>query len=228
MIGVTGASGHLGSALMDLIPDAYPIGRTMPDVHFTGLIHAAAPDYRDNEAVLDFVQFNQQVLKYLYSTKLQRVVTLGSWWQQAEGNCQDLLYTRLKDNQRTMFPGVHVVPFSIYGDEARQGRGFIPQLIQSIQTGQSLVGLSEQSRDFIHVKDVATACLLGLDSHRGVYMAGWGKSSSPKDIAARYGLKAPEWIEHPNAEPVFSLERLPGWEPKIGLHDHIYNSLLGR
>lgn len=228
MIGVTGASGHLGQALMDLIPDAYPIGRTMPDVELTGLIHAAAPNYRDEETVIRFEEFNQEIHKYLTESKLRRIVIVGSWWQISEGNCREVLYTKLKDQQKRMFSGVHIIPYSIYGDEARQGRGIIPEIIQAIQTGEPLIGLSKQPRDFIHVKDVAAACLIGLDSPRGVYSAGWNKSSSPSDIAARYGLEVPEFVGYPDANLVYPLERLPNWEPKIRLHEHIYNSLLGR
>jgi len=228
MIGVTGASGHLGQALMDLIPDAYPIGRTMPDVELTGLIHAAAPNYRDEDTVIQFEEFNQEIQKYLTESKLQRIVIVGSWWQISEGNCREILYTKLKEQQTRMFSGVHLIPYSIYGDEPRVGRGIIPQIIQCIKTGKPLIGLSKEPRDFIHVKDVAAACLIALDSPRGVYMAGWGKSSSPLDIAAKYGLKVPEFVGYPDAELVYPLERLPSWEPKIRLHDHIYNSLLGR
>jgi nucleoside-diphosphate-sugar epimerase len=228
MIGVTGASGHLGQALMDLIPDAYPIGRTMPDIELTGLIHAAAPNYRDDSTVIQFEEFNQEIQKYLTESKLQRIVIVGSWWQISEGNCREVLYTKLKERQTRMFSAVHIIPYSIYGDGARVGRGIIPQIIQSIKTGEPLIGLSKEPRDFIHVKDVAAACLVALDSPRGVYMAGWGKSSSPLDIAARYGLKVPEFVGYPDAELVYPLERLPEWEPKIRLHEHIHNALLGR
>jgi hypothetical protein len=42
MIGVTGASGALGKALLRRFPGALPIGRVMPSVPVNLLIHAAA------------------------------------------------------------------------------------------------------------------------------------------------------------------------------------------
>jgi hypothetical protein len=209
---------------MDLLPDAYPIGRTMPDVQLTGLIHAAAPNYRDEEAVVRFHEFNQQIHGYLAESRLRRIVIVGSWWQTATGNCRNMLYTKLKDHQRRMFPGTHILPYSIFGDEARAGRGFIPQLIQAIQDRKPLQGLSDQPRDFIHVTDVARACIIGLDSPRGTYMAGWGETSSPRDIAAKYGLKAPQWVEYPDAAPTYLMKPVPAWKPLIKLHPHIQAS----
>lgn len=229
MIGVTGASGHLGQAIMDLLPDAYPIGRTMPDVQLSGLIHAAAPNYKDEEAVVKFHEFNQQIHEYLIEARLRRIVVVGSWWQIATGSCRDLLYTKLKDHQKRMFPAVHIMPYSIYGDEARAGRGFIPQLIEAIREGKQLQGLSDQRRDFIHVSDVARACIIGLDAPRGTYMAGWGETSSPRVIAAKYGLTAPEWVEYPDAAPAHLVNPIPAWKPLVKLHEHIrYASGLGR
>jgi hypothetical protein len=198
----------------------------MPDVPLSGLIHAAAPDYRDEDAVVRFHEFNQQIHGYLADSRLRRIVVVGSWWQTATGNCKDLLYTKLKDHQRRMFYGTHILPYSIYGDGARTGRGFIPQLIDAINGGRQLEGLSDQPRDFIHVTDVARACIIGLDAPRGVYMAGWGKTSSPREIALKYGLKAREWAESPEATPTYLTKPVPAWKPLIKLHDHIQASTI--
>jgi hypothetical protein len=196
----------------------------MPDMPLTGLIHAAAPNYQDEEEVVRFHSFNLDVHEYVTAYRLRRIVIVGSWWQSAIGNCKDLLYTQLKDHQRRMFSGVHVVPYSIYGEEARQGRGFIPQLIKALKERTTLTGLSNEPRDFIHVTDVARACVIGLDAPKGVYMAGWGKTSSPKQIAAEYGLQAPEWAEYPSAQPTYLTKPVPAWKPIIKLHDHIKES----
>lgn len=221
MIGVTGASGHLGQAILELLPDAHPIGYTMPDIPLTGLIHAAAPNFRDDDAVVRFHEFNQQLHAYLSHNRVRRTVIVGSWWQHAEGECRDLLYTKLKDHQRRMFPGVHVLPYSIYGDEARPGRGFIPQLIHTINTGQPLQGLSDGARDFIHVSDVARACIIALDAPWGTYIAATGQARSPRAIAADYGVTAPDYPEYPSAIPRYLARPVPAWQPLINLDAHI-------
>lgn len=220
-IGVTGATGHLGQAILNLLPDAQPIGHSMPEVPLTGLIHAAAPNFRDDDAVVRFHDFNQELHAYLAASRLRRVVIVGSWWQHAEGDCRDLLYTRLKDHQRRMFPGVHVLPYSIYGDEARPGRGFIPQLINTINTGEPLQGLSNETRDFIHVSDVARACIIALDAPRGTYAAATGHTASPRQIATRYGITGPDYVEYPSATPRYLARPVPAWQPLINLHAHI-------
>lgn len=229
MIGVTGASGHLGQALLALLPDAYPIGRTLPDIPLAGIIHAAAPDYRDDEAVILFHDFNIALQQYIHHNHIRRVVIVGSWWQFAEGEARQLLYTLMKDHQRRMFPGTHVIPYSIYGDEARPGRGFIPQLIHAINGSHSLTGLSDQPRDFIHVTDVARACVIALDVPRGTYTAATLRSETPRQIAARYGITAPDYTEHPTATPRYPVPQVPAWRPLITTDDHIRHACrLGR
>lgn len=221
MIGVTGASGHLGQVLMKMIPDAYPIGRVVPDFPLTGLIHAAAPNHRDATNVIQFDEFNADLHDYLSRFDVTRCVVVGSWWQDADGECRKLLYTALKDNQRKLFAATHVVPFSIYGDDARTGRGFIPQLIKALRENAPLVGLSDQPRDFIHVTDVARACIAALDIPHGVYLAATFKPVSPRQLAERYGISAPDYVEFPSALPNYNAEPVPGWEPLIDVDDHI-------
>lgn len=221
MIGVTGASGHLGQALMCLLPEAYPIGRTMPDIPLTGLIHAAAPDYRDNEAVVRFHDFNILIDDYVTKSRIRRFVIVGSWWQHAQGNCKELLYTKMKDHQRRMFNGTHVLPYSIYGDESRPGRGFIPQLIQAIRGETNLKGLSGEQRDFIHVTDVARACIIALDAPKGIYIAGTRDTVSPRELAGEYEIDAPDYKEYPSAAPVYLARSVPAWEPLVNLRQHI-------
>lgn len=221
MIGVTGATGHLGQAIMSLLPDAHPIGRNMPDVPLTGLIHAAAPDYRDDEQVTLFHDFNVQLLGYLEANRLRRIVVVGSWWQHAQGNCKHLLYTQMKDHQQRMFTGTHVLPYSIYGDEARAGRGFVPQLIAAIRGESQLAGLSNEPRDFIHVSDVARACIVALDAPRGVYIAGTGHVQTPRELAALYGLSGPDYQEWPSAIPAHVARPVPAWQPIVDLDAHV-------
>lgn len=219
MIAVTGASGHLGSRLIEIIPDAVPIRRTFPKHRVNGIIHCAAPSFKDDEKVHEFYGFNEELRKYIDTYDVTHIVNIGSWWQYALGNCQQLSYTRLKKYQQHLFPdAVHLIPYSIYGDTVRDGRGFIPQLIAHLNRETQLKGLSTEPRDFIHVDDVAQAAIMGLVEKPGVYLAGTYAPVSPADIAHYYGITGlPPYREYPNALPVYDYNPLPGWEPETNL-----------
>lgn len=226
MIGITGATGHLGQALLELIPKAEPIGRTIPDHYYTVIIHAAAPDWRNDRAITLFDDFNYALAKHIQINRIPRVVNVGSWWQYATGECQTLQYTYLKHRQMRSLQWTgatitNVIPYSIYGDTPRPGRGFIPQLINSINTGSELAFLSEQERDFIHVTDVARACIYATEAPPGTYRAGTGILFTPKQLAHDYGLRSLSRAEYPSAEPRYIHEPVPGWSPRIHVLDHI-------
>ena len=222
MIGVTGASGHLGSVIVEMLPDAEPIGRTIPEHTFEAIIHTAAPDYRDDDAVLAFRDFNSTLERHIEQYPPDVLIVTGSWWQHGIGSCRDVLYTRLKDEQMRTFPqAVHLLPYSIYGDDPRPGRGFIPQLIRAIRGEITLTGLSDQPRDFIHVTDVALAHIRALDITRGVYNVCTGSPITPEDLAHRYGVQAPLLDEHPVAYPRYVAPTLPGWDPTVDVIAHI-------
>lgn len=222
MIGVTGASGHLGSVIVGMLTNPLPIGRIMPEQPVNGLIHCAAPDYRNESAVGEFTDYVMDVRDYVQRYDIRNVVIVGSWWQHAEGNCRTLLYTHLKDMQARLFSNrVHVIPYSIYGDDARPGRGFIPQLIRAMNSGPPLAGLSNEPRDFIHVTDVARACIAALAAPRGTYLAATRNPETPRQIAARYGVTAPDYAEHPSAYPTYGFPDVPSWAPQKALDAHI-------
>ena len=222
MIGVTGASGHLGSVLMEMLPDAEPIGRTMPDRKMDALIHAAAPSFRDTDAVLDFRSFNAEVKTYVDKYQPETVIVTGSWWQHAIGECRNFMYTLLKDEQKRIFDqAVHILPYSIYGEQARQGRGFIPQLILAARGDITLAGLSEQPRDFIHVTDVALAHIRALDAKPGTYTAGTQFVIRPMDLAELFGIGGSALDDHPHAEPQYLADPVPGWEPLMNVVDYL-------
>lgn len=222
MIGITGASGHLGSVILDMLPDAEPIGRTIADRQYEAIIHTAAPNYRDATAVLDFRDYNRALEDHIRRYPPDVLIVTGSWWQHASGNCRDLLYTMLKNEQtRTFREAIHVLPYSIYGDQARPGRGFIPQLIQAIRYGTPLMGVSPEPRDFIHVTDVALAHIRALDAPRGTYIAATGHVTTPEDLAAHYGITGPAYLEPFSATPHYLAPPVPGWDPTITVDQHI-------
>jgi len=222
VIGVTGASGHLGAEILRVLPSSVPIGRDIPDVRYEAIIHAAAPNFRDDGAVIRFRDFNRALEEHLDRRPPDCLVVTGSWWQHAEGSCRDLLYTRLKDEQVRTFPwAVHVLPYSIYGDEPRPGRGFVPQLIRAIRGEVVLAGLSDQPRDFIHVTDVALAHIRALDAPRGAYSVGTGVAFTPEDLAGSFGVSGPLLDEHPVAYPRYLCDPVPGWTPLVDVLGHI-------
>lgn len=222
MIGITGATGHLGSVITSMLPDAHPIGRTIPPRRFDAIIHTAAPNYRNDDDVMRFRAFNRALLDHIREYPPDALIITGSWWQHATGSCQDLTYTMLKNEQQALFPNaVHLIPFSIYGDEPRPGRGFIPQLIRTITTGQPLAGLSNQLRDFIHVTDVARAHIQALEHDQGIYNIATQRTITPADLAALFNIHGPELDEYPHAYPRYITEPLPGWTPAINVIEHI-------
>lgn len=152
-VGITGASGQLGQALMRRFPHAIPIAHRMPSERVGLLIHAACPVWNDEHSVMEFDRFNLAVRQYVNTYK-PKMVNVGSWWQYAEGDCRDLSYTRLKDRQRDMFPeAAHLVAYSIYGEQ----KGFVKAVIDHITGGPRLESVGTQWRDFIHADDVAVA-----------------------------------------------------------------------
>jgi nucleoside-diphosphate-sugar epimerase len=230
MIGITGSTGHLGRAILNLNPDIEPLDRELPVHPIKILIHTAAPNWKDETAVHLFDKYNKELSRYIIVNKIKTVINVGSWWQYGRGNCQDLPYTALKHRQQAALSTldinlITIIPFSIYGDQYRQGRGFIPQLVQAIKTKTPIQGLSHQPRDFIHVNDVAEACLHAPTQRTGIYVAATRHNSSPKEIAKRYGIEAPEYLEHPTATPRYFYYWMPGWRPRITLHKHIENAI---
>jgi nucleoside-diphosphate-sugar epimerase len=209
-----------------LIPGAVPIGRSFPNYGVDALIHCAAPNFKDELAVEKFREFNSSCRSYVDDHKVSRLVVIGSWWQFAEGECREISYTRLKNDQQALFrEAVHVAPFSIFGDGLREGRGFIPQLVEAIKSGGQLRGLSRQGRDFVHVNDVASAVQLALACDPGCYHAGTGVVTSAKFLANSFGIDAPEFEEWPGAEPRYPVPPVPGWTPRIELFQYVSNAI---
>lgn len=229
MIAITGHTGHLGRELTRFLPTAIPIGREIPQdvqkpVHV--LIHAAAPNWRDDTAIAMFDLYNEAIAAFIRRHDIRTVINIGSWWQYADGNCRDLPYTLQKHRQARLMEWTgarvtHIIPYSIYGDEARTGRGFIPQLIYALTTNTALSGLSDQPRDFIHVSDVAAAIITAIEANPGTYSAATGLTISPRELANRYGIDAPDYLEHPHATPRHLHPPVPHWRPRTDVIQHI-------
>lgn len=222
MIGVTGATGHLGRRIVDLLPDAVPIHRDLPQRRLDAIIHTAAPDYRNTIDVLRFRRFNEDLEHWVEFHRPDMIVSVGSWWEFATGTCEGLAYTKMKQAQARLFPtAAHVIPYSIYGDESRPGRGFIPHLVNAINGKANILGLSSEFRDFIHVTDVALACIAALYADPGTYAAATWEPISPANLAGEYNLTAPDYEEFPTAEPHYKHAPVPYWRHTIDLREHI-------
>lgn len=220
ILGVTGASGHLGRHLLPLARvqghDVRPIGREHPPKGLDAIVHLAAPDHRDARAVEAFAAFNAAV----WAARVP-VVSAGSWWQAAGPEARSLAYTRLKCDQMDTF-GTTVVLYSVFGHEAREGRGFIPQLMDHVQGRARLTAASRQPRDWIHADDAARALLAALGAPRGVYAAYTGSPISPRDLVLlATGDDLPDYAESPAAWPTYPYLRVPGWQPQIDVRDYV-------
>lgn len=228
-VAVTGASGHLGRVLVPYLWErgkvVAPVGRDLPpDLDADVLIHCAAPDWRDEDAIRDFARFNEAVARWAEVTG-GRVVNIGSWWQYAKGDADRLSYSHLKDDQQAMFP-LTVVPFSIYGTTAREGRGFIPQLLAHCRGAGTVAAASREPRDWLHVRDLCDALRASLRAPDGTYEAATGVQYSAAELLrAMTGQTVPDWPDVPSCTPAYRYPRVPGWAPKVNVLTHLARSV---
>ena len=222
---MTGATGHLGRVLVPYLWErghiVEQVGRTLaPDLDADILIHAAAPNWRKEDAVKAFAPFNEAVARWAEVTG-GRVVNVGSWWQYADGIAPHLSYARMKNDQQEMFP-LTVVPFSIYGSTLRDDSGFIPQLLAHVRGATRLVDASRRTRDWIHVRDVCSALREALVAPDGIYEAATGIMYSPADLVrAMTGETLPGHVDVPVATPRYVHPRVPNWAPRIDVLAHL-------
>lgn len=228
-IAVTGASGHLGRVLVPFLWErghvVVKVGRIVPDtIGVDAIVHLAAPDWRDEAAVEGFAAFNAEVLRWSQATGA-RVVSVGSWWQYATGDAPGLAYSRMKAEQQGMFP-VTVVPFSVYGHEARAGRGFVPHLLDHARGSVRLSGASREQRDWVHARDVCEALRAALTAPDGVYEAASLVTYSPAELVrAITGETVPEWVDVPSCAPRHVHPQVPGWAARVDVLGHLRRSL---
>ena len=201
------------------------VGREFPpDLEADVVIHAAAPDYRHIDAVRDFAPFNEAVARWSEITG-GRVINIGSWWQYADGDAPLLRYSQLKVDQSRMFP-LTVVPFSIYGTAAREGRGFVPQLLAHARGGKAISAASREPRDWIHARDVCDALRAALVAPDGIYEAGTGAHYSAAELLRSVtGETVPNWVDVPTCAPRHYHPPVPGWAPRIDILGHLARTL---
>lgn len=203
-VGITGASGALGRALMRRFPDAIAIGHEMPDERVDLLIHAACPDWRNEQAVKDFDAFNAQVRRYV-SAYRSEIVNIGSWWQVADGMCRHLGYTRLKDRQQAMFPEArHLIAYSIFGPD----KGFGLEVARHITGERRMRTMGTAWRDFIHVDDVADAVAWVAGLRPGVYAACSQEPVRIDSVLRSFGIVLPKMELPPQAELRYPVENV--------------------
>lgn len=203
-IGITGASGALGKALMHRFPDAVPIGHTMPDEPLDRIVHAACPNWRDEKAIEGFSRFNLALRQYVRRHEPE-MVNVGSWWQVAGGMCHYLSYTRLKDYQQGLFPEArHVVAYSIFGPD----KGFGLDVADHISGKRRMRTVGDAWRDFIHVDDVADAVAWAFGLKPGVYAACSGQPVRINAVMESFGIRLPHLDLPPQAELRYPLENI--------------------
>lgn len=185
MIGVTGATGRLGSKVLDLIPDALSIGRRIPTDHLSAIIHCAVS--KDPHA-LD--GFNLALRQYCNLHK-PKLVIVGSCWQLLAGDTYDLEYSVAKRKQSRLFAeATEVVPFWIFGE----GKGFIWQVVQAVKGEVVLESAGLRERDFVWVNDVARDLVTALDCTGGMVGSYTDRTIRPAHLAEHFGLSV-DWKE---------------------------------
>lgn len=226
-VAVTGATGHLGRVLVPYLAShghaVTVVGRELGSPACDVLVHLAAPNHRDASAVNRFLRYVADIDQWASMTHT-RVVSCGSWWQYAGGEASTRDYARMKATQQSWLGsfGPVLIPFSIYGDETRDGRGFIPQLVAARTGGPPLTEASRQRRSWVHVVDVARAFEQALAyPKRGAFELAGDRELSPSALALACGLSLPEYQDDPSALIEHRHPRLPGWHPTVDVLDHV-------
>lgn len=226
-VAVTGASGHLGQAMLTHLTtlgvEFTPVGRHIPaSLRADVVFHLAAPNHKDAQACTEFTYFNEDLVTWSDKNSVP-VINTATWWQHAGIDAESLIYTRTKSAQQYMFDGhTTLTLFSVYGDAGRDNRGFIPQLMQHLSGQKRLTGASIQPRDFIHTDDVCAAYLAAISTPVGNYDIGTYSAISPQrllqvfsnDKVGRYNDQPPAICHWPN-------QRLPKWFAEISVTSYI-------
>jgi nucleoside-diphosphate-sugar epimerase len=229
-VAVTGASGHLGQAMLAHLTQAgidfTPIGRDIPqDLRADVVFHLAAPNHKDAQACTQFTYFNEDLVIWSDKNSVP-VINTGTWWQHAGPDAKSLLYTRTKAEQQRMFDGhTTLILYSLYGNAERDDRGFIPQLVQHLTGFKALSAASDQPRDFIHTDDVCTAYLAAISAPVATYDIGTHLALSPMQLLAMFrNDTVPLYIDQPPAICHWPNQRLLHWFAQTSVISHIHNA----
>ena len=229
-VAVTGASGHLGQAMLPRLTQAgvefTPVGRHIPtNLRADVVFHLAAPNHRDGQACADFTYFNEDLVVWSEKNSVP-VINTGTWWQHAGFEAESLFYTRTKAAQQRMFEGhTTLTLYSVYGDAERDDRGFIPQLLQHLTGRKALSAASNQPRDFIHTDDVCNAYMAAISAPVGTYDIGTHLALSPMQLLQMFRNDVvPIYMDQPEATCHWPNQRLPHWFAETSVITHIHQS----
>lgn len=226
-VAVTGASGHLGQAMLPRLTQAgvefTPVGREIPkDLRADVVFHLAAPNHRDAQACTQFTYFNEELVNWSDKNSVP-VINTATWWQHAGVQAESLFYTRTKAAQQHMFEGhTTLTLYSVYGDTERHNRGFIPQLLHHITGHTALSVASNQPRDFIHTSDVCAAYMAAISAPVGNYDIGTHLALSPQRLLQVFcDDKVGLYVDQPDATCHWPNQRLPHWFAEIAVCSYI-------
>jgi UDP-glucose 4-epimerase len=118
-------------------------------------------------------------------------------------------------------------------------RTVLPLFLRRATEGQPLTwhGSGSRAQDFIHVSDVAAACLLAAQSDEsGLYCLGSGTATTMKELAEQIAALVPGARAHASGEidpqegvswqvDVSALRRALGFQPRVALADGIRHLL---
>jgi nucleoside-diphosphate-sugar epimerase len=230
-IAVTGASGHLGQAMQRYLRqacfDVVPVGRVIPDgLRADVVFHLAAPNHKDAQDCSQFTYFNEDLWTWADSHSVP-VINTATWWQHAGVDAESLFYTRTKAAQQEMFAGhTTLTLFSVYGDPVRDGRGFIPQLINHLQGKSRLAGASIQDRDFIHTADVCAAYMAAISAPVAIYDVATYLPVSPMRLLQVFSDEPVAiYPDVPDALCHWPNKRLPNWLAQTAVNSYIAQTL---
>jgi len=126
-------------------------------------------------------------------------------------------------------PVVSLRMFDVYGPRIRAGA--FPVFLRQKIKGEpfTVVGNGEQTRDFVHVRDVARAYLLAAESdvRDDVFNVGFGRETTINRLldllggAERVTLPERPWEPTRHWADIRKIQRVLGWEPEVRIEDGI-------
>jgi nucleoside-diphosphate-sugar epimerase len=257
---ITGASGLVGAAVAQrLESEGYDVVRlklrpdtvveTCPELSqaYEGVVHCGwegveAADRRNIEMQRRNIRVFEDLMEYVSYFPPRWFITFGSQaelyqpgtpYSQAKQACREVLEaTALQTGMRYLWLQL----FSLYGDQPGQ-KWLIPCVTAKLLRHEpiDLTG-GEQTMDFLHVSDVASAVVAGINSEAiGIYQVGSGNGFKVRAIVtALHGLTHSKSVLNWGALPYRSdqvmnacadpraFQRETGWLPLTDFHEGLY------